>query len=113
VGAQAAAGGGLSARPAGSDGGKEGIRLTEGQMPSHTHGVSDPGHAHGPGQGGVTFIVGGVTGAAANISQGGRSFEIAGTTSQNTTGIGINPAGSGRDIDIMPPYLALLFCRKN
>lgn len=43
----AGTGSGLSARTMGSSGGEESHKLTEAEMPSHSHGVNDPGHEHG------------------------------------------------------------------
>jgi microcystin-dependent protein len=113
VGAQARAAGGLSARPARSTGGAEAVALSADQLPAHKHTLVDRGHVHPPSTG-ATFVTGGSPGQGpANISQTGVSFVVTGVTGSATTGIEMESAGGGQPFAVMPPYLALLYCRKN
>jgi hypothetical protein len=58
-------------------------------MPSHTHGVSDPGHSHAYNQ--PATIAGFVDGGSGAVSQ-----IAAGTTGASGTGISINYEGSNQ-----------------
>jgi microcystin-dependent protein len=101
---------GLTGRSLGKTYGTENIALTVGQLPSHAHGVSDPGHAH-PAQG-STFIQGGASLPNAGISVGGASYGYSPQTGAATTGISIQATGSGQPVPIVPPALALGFIIK-
>lgn len=81
---------GTSASALGAVGGSESHTLTTGQLASHSHGVTDPGHSHNFG-GGVP-----IANAGSGLNTGGtpNSQFITGTQSA-TTGISINIAGSG------------------
>jgi len=87
----------------GGTGGANSLTLTESQMPSHTHTVTDPGHTH---------QVGGGTG-------GGAGFNIPTTmafkniyTYSATTGITIATTGGSTSFDNRPTYLELCFIIK-
>jgi microcystin-dependent protein len=81
----------------GATGGSESHTLTTAQLASHSHGITDPGHAHS-----VSF------GSAAS---GGSNYTIAsalaGTafTNSNTTGITVNNAGSGNAHNNVQPTI--------
>ncbi|MDA9435815.1 phage tail protein [Bradyrhizobium sp. CCBAU 51627] len=84
---------GTSASNLGAAGGVEGQTITIAQMPIHSHGVTDPGHAHTPP--GVSAGLWGdnVVGSAAG---GGNAFQMTHTTIPlATTGISIQTTGSG------------------
>jgi len=113
----------LTLRSRGQTVGNETINLTVGQLPphnhtgttassgAHTHGVTDPGHAHTYGGVQSQGVASGLDNAAENSP---RPTE---TTSSNTTGISINSAGAhthtftsnntgnNDDIDVMQPTL--------
>jgi hypothetical protein len=111
VGTRAEAGAGLSARARGDSGGSESITLSEAQLPAHSHPVEDPGHTHPPM--GASFIGGGAVEGPANVATNGLSFGLASRTGVNTTGIEVGSTGQGAKIGVMPPFVALLYCRKS
>jgi len=81
--------------------------LTESQMPSHTHGVTDPGHTHLFAQGGN---VGGGYAQLANGFGGNQQ------TLSATTGITINATGSSNSHTHTIPslqYADVIICSKN
>jgi microcystin-dependent protein len=102
---------GLTGRALGKTYGSETVTLSVGQMPAHTHGVSDPGHSHPPQ--GATFIQGGLSGPNAGISQGGASYNYGPSTGVSTTNISIQATGSGQPVPIVSPSLALGFIIKS
>ncbi len=113
-------------------GGDNSITLSEGQMPSHNHDITDPGHGHGITDNGHTHqgrgltlnnIFGGVgitLGSGQGYQVGCRNdnvnFNNANTTnstgitiSNNSAGITSQAKGSGSSIDIRSSYFALCY----
>lgn len=69
----------------GATGGDQNHILSESELPSHSHGVTDPGHTH-------TYSQPQLTGAA--LVNGSGYAIVNGTTVSNTTGISIQDTGS-------------------
>ena len=116
----------------GEQAGSNSITLSEAQMPSHNHDITDPGHAHnitdnghthqGRGLslnsvfGGVGITLGSGQGYTVGYRNANDNFNNANTT--NTTGISVNSnsagitsqaKGSGSSIDIRSSYFALCY----
>lgn len=71
--------------------------LVTAEIPSHTHGVTDPGHNHAPSTGGV-FIVGSQATGFEGININGGTFGLMygyGETAKAATNISIQNAGGG------------------
>jgi microcystin-dependent protein len=87
----------------GNTGGQNAVTLGIGEMPSHTHGVSDPGHIHSAGP----FVPEGLSsvGGGGGISSGA----ISRNTTSSATGISINAEGGNGAHENRPPYYALAY----
>jgi len=84
-----------------STGGAESVTLSVGQLPSHSHGVTDPGHVH-------TALVASSTNTA-GVAAG---TAVAGNTGSAVTGITINNTGSGNPVSLLNPYASMQFIIK-
>lgn len=89
--------------------GTERHALNEAEMPSHTHAITDPGHAHGP-QGGGSFVTN-VSAALELPGAGGTADEDPQTTTEET-GITLGNTGSGLSHPNMQPSLTVNFIIK-
>lgn len=78
-------------------GGAKTHTLTSGEMPSHTHGVTDPGHVHT-----IDVIPGDQDGSGSNGSILGSK-----NSGSATTGISINNTGGGGAHNNLQPYIVV------
>jgi hypothetical protein len=85
--------------------------ITTANMPSHTHGVTDPGHSH-------TTIFDYASNSAAtpydcNVSSGTKQNIFKNGTNSSTTGISIQNAGSGTAMDFAVQYVDVIIATKD
>ncbi len=102
-------GAGLTNRALGAKDGYETHTLTSGQMPSHNHSITDPGHSH-TWNNGLQQDDSGFGGSSDEYTRIGGS--VTGVIANATTGILINNAGGGEAHNNMQPFLALRFLIK-
>jgi len=100
---------GLTNRALGSIGGSETHTLISDEMPSHNHGITDPGHTH-TWNNGLEGDDSGNGGSNAEYTRTGGSVTDA--ILNATTGISINNTGGGGAHNNMQPFLALRFLIK-
>lgn len=88
----------------GGTGGAETHTLTTAQLAAHSHGVSDPGHAHGQARGDG--------GGDGGFYPNGATISYPITTASNTTGITIQNAGSDAAHNNVQPTIILNYIIK-
>jgi hypothetical protein len=82
--------------------------ITTANMPSHTHGVTDPGHTHSPSSGSLY-----ASGSATNFNASAGISIQAVSLNSATTGISIQNAGSGTAMDFAVQYVDVIICVKD
>lgn len=97
-----------SAYANGATGGADTVKLTAAQsgVPSHSHGITDPGHQHG------LYQISGEGGAFAPNYSAGNAVAAFAVTVSNTTGITVDsstPADASQAHENRPPYYALTY----
>jgi microcystin-dependent protein len=109
---------GLTARTLAQTLGEEAHTLVAGEMPAHSHGVTDPGHAH-------TVVAQGGNQAALVAATGSSSCGVYCGTQQNslvegpvvaattTTGVTVQSAGGGAAHNVMQPSMVLNYLIKS
>jgi microcystin-dependent protein len=121
IGVNPSGGNGLTQRNLGDTLGEEGHTMSVAEMPSHTHGVTDPGHSHTLGPQGAINQQGQPavyeSAGACGLTCTNPSFNIvfqATVTGIANAGIGVQAAGGGGSaFNNMQPSIALLYCQKN
>lgn len=100
----------MGANAAGATGGSNSVAIETGNLPEHTHGITDPGHSHSHDsyiKSGGGFANGDDDGSGALQSDGASSG-----TNSNTTGITIQNGGgvaSPAPLDITPKHVKCLY----
>ena len=80
--------------------------ITTANMPSHTHTLTDPGHAH-------TFPGGGTSSSGGTQPTGSGTIAVYPSTSTVTTGITIANTGSGTAMDFAVQYVDVIIATKD
>lgn len=97
---------------AGNTGGESNHQISWNEMPSHSHGVNDPGHRHATCDAGQTVFTSGST----NTTYAASGYQQITWGNTNTgysgTGIGINSAGADQAHNNLPPYIVVYFWKR-
>ena len=109
----------------GNTGGTSTQTLVTGNLPSHTHEVTDPGHIHSINDEGHIHKTVATDDGGRNdftTSQGGQTYKQNGYDTESATtgisivsaktGVSIGYTGNGTAFDIMPPYLLINYIMK-
>ena len=96
---------GQSTQTAATDG-ADSLTLTEAQMPTHTHVVTDPGHTH------VQNVKWGGSGTTCPQYTNTSTFQSGGANQTATTGITLADTGGSTSFDNRPAYIELMYIIK-
>lgn len=91
-------------------GGSKTHTLTESELPSHTHAVTDPGHTHVENSNGAT--TGGLRGWAAADTSTNNPTATGYSTASATTGISLGSTGGGSAHNNLPPYITVYMWKR-
>ena len=91
-------------------GGRDSVTLTVGQIPSHSHTVTDPGHTHQYNT--FSQVSGNNADSGGDVSAKDNNSRTVSASQNSTTGITIQSTGEGQAIDIRPKYYALCYIMK-
>lgn len=91
-------------------GGSKTHTLTESELPSHTHAVTDPGHTHVENSNAAT--TGGLRGWGAADTSTNNSTATGYSTDSATTGITLGNTGSGAAHNNMPPWITVFMWKR-
>ena len=84
--------------------------ITTANMPSHTHGVTDPGHSHTTTQ---SYVSNDPTGPFDANASGSPNNKFLDAVNSSTTGISIQNAGSGTAMDFAVQYVDVIIATKD
>jgi microcystin-dependent protein len=105
---------GLTKRDLSAAGGREMVTLTTRELPTHSHGITDPGHKHNwtasrqeQGTDDRNYTVEFSKGDAGSVDY------ISKDTNTIKTGITLNNEGGSGAFDIMPPFCVLIYIMKS
>lgn len=90
---------------AGNTGGESNHLLSNTEMPSHNHALTDPGHTHTTGP----IAANSTAGGNPNFFAGNNSGTFSPATSNNTTGISLANTGGGTTHNNLQPYLVVFY----
>lgn len=96
-----------SARAAGDSGGNESVTLAVGQLPAHTHSVTDPTHSHSFSAFGINILTDSGSAYDTFASAAGTAIKKQGATPGASTGISLGNTGSGNAVPTQAPWLCL------
>lgn len=97
-----AAGAGFAGNTLGTSGGAQNQTMAVGQLPAHTHAVTDPGHTHGLSNAtAVVHVIAGGIGAGSTPAWTSSTI----TVNSATTNISLASTGSGQAFTTIPPAL--------
>ena len=102
---------GVDSSNPGTVGGADQYSLSVDELPSHSHGVTDPGHAHGVQRVSNSGNVNGVTGLIHNGVHQAFTTSLL-STSSSTTGISLASTGGGAAFDKRPAYYEVAYIMK-